>query len=454
MIAWLVKANHTAAMRQFSFVFRIVEAVEQRLPHRPDINAIASTLNVSRWHLQREFKRYTGIPLGRYYRLRLLTLAMKALANSDRKVLDIALDHGFESQEALYRAVRQHFLISPKHFKRNPTLAEYFGVPPIDSSYLTFYQRMQLSPPEEAIFPTGTFYGVVNDFSSVFFDEQETGNRVEQMWQTFVDATASWQHQKRRYYALEYRNNCSVTSGQFQMMAVCSGERQASSHPIARIELSKRKMWRFNLSRNPPLKALFVYLNQVFCIPRKLTLRRLPYIWQMDEDGGLIFWVELRSFAGATELPASIQKLSRVEEVFYTGELESIDIPKTCAEKFQRLAFILDHYHSSLAEINAGNVRLLIGRPKCSDYTPSHDYRVSRITIEPEGAETLASGMVLKCILQGSLRKIGEDLDSLYYSHLHEVGYVLRQGYEWISYAEKLPGQEWRLELLIPVLKR
>ncbi len=441
-------------MRQFSFIFRIVEAVEQHLPSKLDVNAIASTLNVSRWHLQHEFKRYTGIPFGRYYRLRLLTLAMKALAHSERNVLDIALDYGFESQEALYRSVRQNFLISPKHFKRNPTLAKYFGVPPIDESYLTFFQRMQSTPPEEVIFPGDTFYGVVSDFSSVFFDEQETGKRVEQMWQTFIEATADWQHQQRSYYALEYRNNCSARSGQFQMMAVCNGNSQESSHPIARIELSQRKMWRFHLPPNPPLKALFVYLNQVFCIPHKLTLRRLPYIWQLDKNGGLIFWVELRSFADTKQLPLAVRQLTREEEFSCSGQLESIDIPETCAEKSQRLAFILNHFRSSLEGVNAGTAMLLIGRPICTDYTPSHDYLVSHLTLAPDGADNVASGMVLKCILQGSLKQIGQDLDSLYHSHLLEEGYVLRQGFEWITHAEELPGQEWRLELLIPVSKR
>lgn len=441
-------------MRQFCFILRIVEAVEIRLPCKLEINALAETLNVSRWHLQHEFKRYTGIPLGRYYRLRLLTLAMKALACSERNVLDIALDYGFESQEALYRAVRQNFLISPKHFKRNPTLAKYFGVPPIDISYLTFFQRMQSCPPEEVIFPADTFYGVVSDFSSVFFDEKETGDKVEQMWQTFVEATADWQHEARDYYALEYRNNCSVRSGQFQMLAVCNGEKEESSYPIARIELPQRKMWRFQLSHNPPLKALFVYLNQVFCIPRKLTLKRLPYIWQMDSEGELVFWVELRSFSGPATLPSSIQLLTRVEGQSFSGRLEGVEIPQTCVEKCQRLAFVLNHFRASLPKLNSGAEKWLIGRPMSSDYAPNHDYRVSRITPVGGSTNVVESGMILKCVLQGSLAKIGEDLDSLYFSHLHEVGYVLRQGFEWITRADELPGQEWCIELLIPVSKR
>ncbi|WP_159657224.1 helix-turn-helix domain-containing protein [Vibrio atypicus] len=443
-------------MRQFSFIYRIVETVETRLPCKLNINAIATTLNVSRWHLQHEFKRYTGIPLGRYYRLRLLTLAIDALASSERNVLDIALEHGFESQEALYRAVRQNFLVSPKHFKRNPTLAKFFGVPPIDSIYLSFFQRMQSCPPEEVTFPADTFFGVVSNFSSVFFDEKETGFKVEQMWQTFAEATSGWQHQDRRYYALEYRNNCSVSSGQFQMLAVCNGEQEGSLQPLARIELSQRKMWRFNLSHNPPLKALFVYLNQVFCIPRKLTLKRLPYIWQLDENGNLLFWVELRPFSKASSLPDSIQHLSRspLSNQTLSGRIETVEIPAVCVEKSQRLAFVLNHFKIALPAVNAGAEQLMIGRLQSSDYSPDHDYQVSRFTIESGGSTHIKSGMVLKCVLQGCLSQIGEDLDSLYYSYLHEVGFVVRKGLEWIVCAEEQPGQVWYIELLIPVIKR
>ena len=444
-------------MRQFPFIFRILEAVEIQLPKKLDVDALSFMLKVSRWHLQHEFKRFTGISVGRYYRLRLLTLAIEAIAHSDHRIIDIALDFGFESQEAFYRAVKQAFNVSPKHFKRDPTLAKLVGLPEIDANYLQFFQAMLASPPKEEMFESQQFVGVQQNFSSVFFNPQTLSTKVAQLWDSFNEATHEWRHEGRQYYVLEYRNNCSGRSGQFQMLAVCDGDEEPSNQPLASIELTARTMWRFSLPSGMYISALFIYLHHVYCYQHKLTLNRLPYVWQLDKTGSLQFLVELKPTLKLTEFPASIVHLDKdvTLKPEQSGYVESHTIPGNLVQKSQRLAYILEKYSDCLSAVNTGQVQLLIGRADSDGYTTSHDYQVSRFIEEKsDRAVNVAAGKYLKCILIGTLANIGESLDSLYYSHLMESRYVLVQGFEWITCAEERSNHEWYIELLIPVAKR
>ncbi|WP_394252366.1 helix-turn-helix transcriptional regulator [Vibrio profundi] len=443
-------------MRQFSFIFRIVEAIEIQLPRKLDIKALSAILNVSRWHLQHEFKRFTGMSVGRYYRLRLLTLAISEVANSNQRILDIALDFGFESQEAFYRVVRQTFEVSPKNFRRNRALAKFIGIPPIDIFYLEFFQRVEKDAPMEVIFSSCELMGVYRNFSSVFFEPQDVSTGVKELWDNFSQTTCHWPHENRQYFTLEYRNNCSGRSGQFQMLATCDGEEETTVYPLAKIHISERKMWKFTLPNEQFIPALFVFLHRVFCPQNKLVLCRLPFIWQLGEQGQLQFWVELKPSQALNVLPPSVQYLD--ESVMLKprlfGELSAQAIPEHLVQKSQRLEYVLDRYQALLPIINAGKQHLLIGRTTEHDYTPQHDFQVNLFTEGGARSMCLEEGKYLKCGLIGSLREIGEDLDSVYFSHLSESRYFLRQGFEWITCAEKRSGEEWYIELLIPVAKR
>jgi len=445
-------------MRQFSFIYRIVEAIETQLPRKLDISALSAILNVSRWHLQHEFKRFTGMSVGRYYRLRLLTQAIGDVASSDKRIIDIALDFGFESQEAFYRAVKQSFEVSPKNFRRTPALAKMIGIPPINVHYLEFFQIVEQEPPTEVFFPARDLMGVSRNFASVFFDQKEVSDGVALLWERFSHETCHWLHENRQYFTLEYRNNCSGRSGQFQMLATCDGTEQATAHPLAKVSISKRKMWQFTLPNEEFIPALFVYFNQVFCQQHKLTLRRLPFIWQLDEQGKLRFWVELKQAEARLALPSSVKFLdeSMTLKPRLVGVLNMQTIPSHLVQKGQRLDYVLDRYQDLLPVINAGKQHLLIGRPSDYDYTPQHDFQVNLFAEGEGGARSIGieEGKYLKCALSGGLQKIGEDLDSVYFSYLNESRYFLRQGFEWITYAEQRANDEWYIELLIPVAKR
>ena len=109
-----------------SYQRRIAHALEHIASHLGEplsTREIAKVAHLSPWHFHRVFRAVTGATLGDVIRAMRLESGASALRNSDLTVTRIALDCGYESGEALSRAFRRHFGMSPSHYRR-------IGVPP------------------------------------------------------------------------------------------------------------------------------------------------------------------------------------------------------------------------------------------------------------------------------------------------------------------------------------
>lgn len=84
------------------------------------LKALAQGLGYSEYYISRKFREVSGMQLREYLRQRRLAFALKALRDSDRGILDIALDHGFSSHEAFTRAFRDAYGITPSAYRRHP----------------------------------------------------------------------------------------------------------------------------------------------------------------------------------------------------------------------------------------------------------------------------------------------------------------------------------------------
>ena len=84
------------------------------------LGALAGKLGYSPSHFSRKFREISGMQLRDYLRSRKLAFALKELRDSDRSILDIALDYGFSSHEAFTRAFSALYGISPGEYRKNP----------------------------------------------------------------------------------------------------------------------------------------------------------------------------------------------------------------------------------------------------------------------------------------------------------------------------------------------
>ena len=124
-----------AYTRRFERVFAYIE---RHLDEPLSVEKLGRVAHFSKFHFHRQFSQHAGIGVVAYVRtLRLRRAANQLVFQRHKRVIDIALDAGFESPEAFARAFRQAFGQSPSQFRISPQW------PP-------WQQRLRLPPRERS----------------------------------------------------------------------------------------------------------------------------------------------------------------------------------------------------------------------------------------------------------------------------------------------------------------
>ena len=93
---------------------RVCRYIARHLDEPLSLETLSAIAHSSPYHFHRQFSAYTGIPLYRYIQwLRLRRACWRLAFNPRDKVIDIALDAGFQNAESFSRAFRTAFDQSP-----------------------------------------------------------------------------------------------------------------------------------------------------------------------------------------------------------------------------------------------------------------------------------------------------------------------------------------------------
>ncbi len=102
----------------------IVDEIDECIKHRDDealtLRFLSRKLGYSEFHTTRKFKEISGMQFRDYLRLRRLAFALKEVRDSEKGILDIALDYGFSSHEAFSRAFKVTYGIVPSEYRKKP----------------------------------------------------------------------------------------------------------------------------------------------------------------------------------------------------------------------------------------------------------------------------------------------------------------------------------------------
>jgi len=105
---------------------KVLDHIEQHLDEELSLEQLSAVACFSPFHFHRQFASHCGVPLGRYIQLLRLKRASYRLAfNPLEKVIDIALDAGFQHAESFSRAFKQVFGLTPSQFRKNPDWANW-----------------------------------------------------------------------------------------------------------------------------------------------------------------------------------------------------------------------------------------------------------------------------------------------------------------------------------------
>lgn len=125
-----------------------IDFIEDNLQNSFGVRDLADVALMSQWHFQRVFRATVGETVKNYIRSRRLSRAATALLESTMNILEIALEAGFDSNEAFTRAFRTQFGLSPREFRQQKRAVGFPQMKPqIGQNYLQhLHQNLSLTP--------------------------------------------------------------------------------------------------------------------------------------------------------------------------------------------------------------------------------------------------------------------------------------------------------------------
>lgn len=100
---------------------KVLDHIEAHLGETLTVEQLSQVANFSKFHFHRQFADYIGISVARYILLlRLRRASQQLVFDRSARIIDIALEAGFENPESFTRAFRNTFGRSPSQFRKQP----------------------------------------------------------------------------------------------------------------------------------------------------------------------------------------------------------------------------------------------------------------------------------------------------------------------------------------------
>ena len=102
---------------QKEVVKKVIDYIETNLEREINLDNISKNIGYSKFYLNRIFTEYTGITMYKYLQNRRLTIAAEKLVKTDKSIMQIAYEAGYDTQQAFSFAFKQVYLNPPKIYR-------------------------------------------------------------------------------------------------------------------------------------------------------------------------------------------------------------------------------------------------------------------------------------------------------------------------------------------------
>lgn len=210
-----------SVLRAWEAIQKTLNHIEEHIGEEIQIEDLAKTASLSLFYYQRLFSRLVKSPVREYIKLRRLSRASEALRNKQNRIIDVALDFGFNNHETFTRAFKDAYGITPGQYRDKPVELESFakpdllmnyvmvdeGVPLISEGIVLEYNRKTLGEPVN-------FLGV-KDFwrfkPGKMFGEKTGVSEPAAIWERFLDILKDLPHiPGGRYIGVSYHGGAPV----------------------------------------------------------------------------------------------------------------------------------------------------------------------------------------------------------------------------------------------------
>ena len=167
-------------------VQRGIDYIEENLEAGVQSSEVARHAGISHWHFQRIFKGLTNETLKTYIRSRRFARSLEKLAGTRERVLDIALDAGFETQASFTRAFSKAFGVTPAHYRKHSGALAFLRKARFDAGYLSHIHTNVSLEPEVFEQPAMQVVGLRTQFFSVDSEKNNIADRLPPLWAAFL----------------------------------------------------------------------------------------------------------------------------------------------------------------------------------------------------------------------------------------------------------------------------
>lgn len=161
-------------------VQRAIDFIEARLFEELPLHSVAAAAAASPWHFHRLFGAITGETPATYVWKRRLCEICQRLVNTDDRLVDIALDSGFESQATFTRAFTRHVGVSPGRYRKERLMAPAHLYPMLELATLVARQRRESMESRIEKKPAIHVVGMAGHFTLT------TNTRIPELWARFA----------------------------------------------------------------------------------------------------------------------------------------------------------------------------------------------------------------------------------------------------------------------------
>lgn len=131
-------------MYAWESIQKVLDYIEENLTQSHTPEALSKVAALSPFYFQRLFTRLVNRPVNEYIKLRRLAWACQRLDDRSQRILDIALDCGFQSHEHFTKTFKSAFRITPEQYRANPVRLNQVMKPELSLGYTMIDENVPL----------------------------------------------------------------------------------------------------------------------------------------------------------------------------------------------------------------------------------------------------------------------------------------------------------------------
>jgi len=169
---------------------RVFDYIDKHLDEDLSLDRLSGLANFSRFHFHRQFSEYAGISVARYIQLmRLKRASYRLVFSQGTRIIDIALEAGFENPESFSRAFKNTFGQTPSQFRKNPAWKPWtarYQIPTRERKQIMEVRLIEFEETPVAVLEHRGAPELVNDSAKLFIEwRKESGFSPVRTSQTF-----------------------------------------------------------------------------------------------------------------------------------------------------------------------------------------------------------------------------------------------------------------------------